>query len=326
MYSLRSISQFARWVRRIYVAVPAERKFVWLDEGRSRGPGLQLRVVRHEEFIPPGLHDKLPTQNRFMVASFINFIPELAEKFIYMPDGMFFGADVAASDFYSPDGSPRFGLASTVSGADTVLWPTATPFDWAVRETNKVLDGHWGMSGMRAMPMLQPYALTRGLFTDMHAFYRKAFESTAADRTGQSHLNVVPHFLALWSAKYLDKAVELSKTEIRSHMTIDLETSDGFTPDGAGDQDKLIDQQLRLVLATRPKSFALRLHVPSTKLVQVPASVKRVVLKTMFPRRASWEKNSGASYAPTLPPTDFPTSSPSFINKWTKAPDPFAPL
>lgn len=97
LYSLRSVEQYAPWLRRIFIVtdnqVPA-----WLDTSNPK-----VRIVDHKEIMPA---EALPCFNSSVIEHFLWRIPGLSERFLYANDDMYFGRSVEPGDFFAPDGLP----------------------------------------------------------------------------------------------------------------------------------------------------------------------------------------------------------------------------
>jgi hypothetical protein len=96
-YSLRSAEACAPWIRKIFIVTDGQTP-EWLDTSNPR-----VRVVDHSEILPP---EARPCFNSSVLEYFIHKIPDLAERFIFANDDMFFGAPVEPSFFFAPDGLP----------------------------------------------------------------------------------------------------------------------------------------------------------------------------------------------------------------------------
>jgi hypothetical protein len=75
-------------------------------------PSARVTFVEHAAIFPARARRYLPTKNEFAVACYLDLIPGLAEHFIYLNAGMFFGAAVTPWDFYTRSGLPKVGLQS----------------------------------------------------------------------------------------------------------------------------------------------------------------------------------------------------------------------
>lgn len=94
-YSLRSLLEFAPWVRHVYIVTnckPPE----WFDETNTR-----VRWVYHDEIIEPA---HLPTFNSHAIEASIHRVPGLSEHFLYFNDDLFLLKPVKKSDFFLPNG------------------------------------------------------------------------------------------------------------------------------------------------------------------------------------------------------------------------------
>ena len=70
-------------------------------------PSARVTFVEHAAIFPARARRYLPTKNEFAVACYLDLIPGLAEHFIYLNAGMFFGAAVTPWDFYTRSGLPK---------------------------------------------------------------------------------------------------------------------------------------------------------------------------------------------------------------------------
>lgn len=94
-YSLRSLLQFAPWIRQVHIVSnckPPE----WFDESNQR-----VRWIRHEEILDSAV---LPTFNSHAIETAIHRIPGLSEHFLYFNDDLFVMRPVKKSDFFVPNG------------------------------------------------------------------------------------------------------------------------------------------------------------------------------------------------------------------------------
>ena len=70
-------------------------------------PSARVTFVEHSAIFPASARRYLPTRNEFAVACYLDLIPGLAEHFIYLNAGMFFGAALTPWDFYTRSGLPK---------------------------------------------------------------------------------------------------------------------------------------------------------------------------------------------------------------------------
>eukprot|EP00020_Sapocribrum_chincoteaguense_P004853 CAMPEP_0170737504 /NCGR_PEP_ID=MMETSP0437-20130122/4160_1 /TAXON_ID=0 /ORGANISM="Sexangularia sp." /LENGTH=884 /DNA_ID=CAMNT_0011075891 /DNA_START=61 /DNA_END=2715 /DNA_ORIENTATION=+ len=92
-YSLRSVEQYAPWVRHIFIVTNGQVPY-WLNLDH---PG--VTVVSHDEIFPNRSH--LPTFSSPAIESHLHRIPGLSSRFLYLNDDVMFGAPVWPDDFVS---------------------------------------------------------------------------------------------------------------------------------------------------------------------------------------------------------------------------------
>ncbi len=99
-YSLRSIEQYAPWIRKIWIVtngqVPA-----WLD---TDNPNIQ--VVSHADIWPSP--EGLPNFNSHAIEACLHRIEGLAEHYLYFNDDMILGRPVSASRFFHGNGVSKY--------------------------------------------------------------------------------------------------------------------------------------------------------------------------------------------------------------------------
>jgi hypothetical protein len=98
-YSLRSLSVFAPWIRRIHVVTNGQCPS-WLN---LDSPKVQL--VTHEQIYRWPEH--LPTFNSISIETHLHRIPNLAEHFLYFNDDMFLGGVCTPDMFFDHAGNMR---------------------------------------------------------------------------------------------------------------------------------------------------------------------------------------------------------------------------
>lgn len=96
-YLFRSIDRFMPWVNKVFFVTWGHLP-VWMDSGCGK-----LRIVRHEEFIPP---EYLPTFCSHAIELNIHRIPGLSDRFVYFNDDLLVMRELKPSDFFL-HGLPR---------------------------------------------------------------------------------------------------------------------------------------------------------------------------------------------------------------------------
>lgn len=102
-YSLRSIYEYAPWVRNIYIITSFHMIPEWFDEEEGK---------RHGVFFidDSKLLETVPVFNSLAKEAVKHKIPGLSERYLYFNDDLFFGKDVTLDDFMFPDGKAKMFL------------------------------------------------------------------------------------------------------------------------------------------------------------------------------------------------------------------------
>lgn len=95
-YALRSLHQFAGWVRRIFI-VTDQQVPAWLNTDDPR-----IQIVDHSEILDGSRF------NSHAIEAALHRIPGLSEHYLYMNDDTFLGRTVFPEDFYASDSVARF--------------------------------------------------------------------------------------------------------------------------------------------------------------------------------------------------------------------------
>ncbi|MGC4983785.1 stealth family protein [Streptomyces sp. DT193] len=163
-YSLRSVHQYAPWVRNIFL-VTAGQVPGWLD---TEYPG--LHVVDHREiFSDP---DALPTFNSHAIESQLHHIPELAEHFLYLNDDVFFGRPVLPDHFFHPNGLTKFFMSKALIPTGQIK-PEDLPVDAAGKNSRGLIAQEFGTVISQKMKHT-PHALRRSVLSEIEETYARA--------------------------------------------------------------------------------------------------------------------------------------------------------
>ncbi|GAV00247.1 hypothetical protein RvY_11128-5 [Ramazzottius varieornatus] len=106
-YSLRSLQQYAGWVRRVFIVTNGQIPY-WLDLSNPK-----MRIVSHEEIFRNKSH--LPTFSSSAIESHLHHIPGLSDKFLYLNDDVLLTGKVLPEDFFSHSEGYKVHLAWHVS-------------------------------------------------------------------------------------------------------------------------------------------------------------------------------------------------------------------
>ncbi len=168
LYSVRSVDEFAPWVRNIYVLTNcAPPSWVNLDHPR-------LRWIDHEQVFPEGT---LPTFNSHAIESRLHHIPGLANQFLYLNDDFMFSRPVSKTDFFSSAGHclPKLERWGRVNGT---VCPTDPDYLNAARLGQRLLFEKYGRSATR-LHQHTCYALRVDLLCELEELFPEEFARTS---------------------------------------------------------------------------------------------------------------------------------------------------
>lgn len=173
-YSLRSVEQFAPWVRNIYLLTARPQVPPWLAIDHPR-----LRLVHHDQIMAPEI---LPTFNSLAIIAHLHLLPGISRRFIYFNDDMLLGRPVLVRDFLTPDGRLRvFPRLSQTPPADRRLDTTQSGWNRSLSEVNHRLDR---LFGQRRRPQHShfPLWIDRDLWASLLELWPDATMLTRASR------------------------------------------------------------------------------------------------------------------------------------------------
>ncbi|MYR40628.1 UDP-N-acetylglucosamine-lysosomal-acetylglucosaminephosphotransferase [Streptomyces sp. SID5910] len=171
-YSLRSIHQYAPWVRNIFL-VTAGQVPSWLN---TDFPG--IRVVDHREiFSDPRA---LPTFNSHAIESQLHHIPELAEHFLYLNDDVFFGRPVQPGQFFHANGLTKFFQSKALIPSGRASTEDL-PVNAAGKNSRGLIAQQFGTVISQKMKHT-PHALRRSILAEIEQVYDKAHRVTQHSR------------------------------------------------------------------------------------------------------------------------------------------------
>lgn len=102
-YSLRSLDQFAPWIRNIFIVTFHEDSYPsFLNVDHPK-----IKIIPHSMIFRDQSH--LPTYNSHAIESNIGRIPGLSKRFLYSNDDMMFGSTITKNDFIDMNGNMMIG-------------------------------------------------------------------------------------------------------------------------------------------------------------------------------------------------------------------------
>jgi Stealth protein CR2, conserved region 2/Stealth protein CR3, conserved region 3/Stealth protein CR1, conserved region 1/Stealth protein CR4, conserved region 4 len=194
-YSLRSVHQYAPWVRNIYL-VTAGQVPRWLN---LEHPG--LRVVDHREiFSQP---TALPTFNSHAIESQLHHIDGLSEHFLYFNDDVMLGNEVTPQDFFLANGLTKF-FPSTALIPQGPPCAEDTPVAAAGKNNRALIEATFGTTISQKMKHT-PHALRRSVLYEIEERFPLQHHATAGHRVRSlddvSIVSSLHHYYAFHTAR-----------------------------------------------------------------------------------------------------------------------------
>ncbi len=171
-YSLRSVEQYANWVRHIWIVTDGQTP-PWLNADNPR-----VTVVDHHDiFKDPSA---LPVFNSHASESQLHHIEGLAEHYVYLNDDMFIGRPVSPSLFFHPNGI----LKCFPSSAVIDVAPRSerdVPVLTAAKQNRTLIERDFHRALSRKMRHT-PYPQRRSLLVEMEERYPDIFDHVMRSR------------------------------------------------------------------------------------------------------------------------------------------------
>jgi hypothetical protein len=171
-YSLRSLAQYAPWIRQIYL-VTDDQTPDWLN---TEHPG--ITVVSHRDIISD--LSLLPTFNSHAIESQLHHIEGLSEHFLYLNDDVFLGRLATPQDFFLSNGLSQFFLskAHVPFGRPS---PHDVPVSVAGKNNRALIEERFGSVITQKMKHV-PHALQRSVLYEIEEEFADRHRATAANR------------------------------------------------------------------------------------------------------------------------------------------------
>ena len=260
-YSLRSLSLYADFVRRVFIVTDGQVP-TWLDTDRS-----DVTIIDHSELLDPA---HLPTFNSHAIESRLHHIDGLSEHYLYLNDDFMFGRQVTAGTFFTANGLAKMfpdELAPIPSGPPTT---DDRPVDSASKNVRDLMRRHLGMH-VRCKMQHVPYPQRRSVLAEMERRFPEEFERTAASRFRQPTDVNIPscftHYYAFATgrsvpgdieAEYINVGFRWSSLQMR--RLLDQRDRDAFClnetdlqPAQAASVDRAVQQFLSAYLPVRSR-------------------------------------------------------------------------
>ena len=171
-YSLRSVAQYAPFVRNIYLVTDRQTP-PWLNTDHPR-----IRVVFHQQiFKDAGV---LPTFNSHAIESQLHHIENLSERYLYFNDDFFLGRSIRPSDFFATDGKP-IAYLSAESVLNTVPAETDSGLIWGAKNNCRLLSQIAPIETLQKFLHI-PYSQAKSILVEMEERFAVEFQATAGSR------------------------------------------------------------------------------------------------------------------------------------------------
>lgn len=176
-YSLRSVEQFAPWVRTIHI-VTAGQAPEWLNVDHPK-----IRLVDHADIYKDSAW--LPTFNSSGIETQLHHVPDLADKFLYFNDDFFLGQDVSKADFFFGNGVIKY-FPSTQKAYEHDIDETSEEYIQADKNALELFAKEYPAVNRHIMQHI-PYPSDRLLLQELEDKYTEEFAACASEPFRSSH-------------------------------------------------------------------------------------------------------------------------------------------
>ena len=170
-HSLRSVEQFAPWVRHIWVVTGGQRPAWLADHPR-------ITVVDHRDIWPDAIG--LPTFNSHAIEACLHRIPGLSEHFLYFNDDMILGRPVRPERFFHGNGMTQFFWSNALVDYLPVQ-DGEVASSVAAKNARRLLAADFGITFSRKF-FHAPYPLRVSVLQELEERFPSEFAATRAAR------------------------------------------------------------------------------------------------------------------------------------------------
>lgn len=169
-YSLRSVEKYAPWVRTIYVLTNC-RPPNWLREHPK------IRWIDHSEIIDQRY---LPTFNSHAIESYLAYVPNISEHFVYFNDDVFLTRPCLPQKFFTSNG---LSLAYLEPYGMVPEQPNETTPDYlhAAIRGRKLIEKKFGRSPVQ-LHLHTPHSICKSILLDLEADFPDEFRKVRSNR------------------------------------------------------------------------------------------------------------------------------------------------
>ncbi len=166
-YSMRSVEQYAPWVRHIYL-VTDQHLPAWLDRDHPR-----ITVVDQRDLFDG--HGTVPSFNSHAIGARLHHIPGLSEHYLHFNDDVFLARPVLPQLFFTSNGASKFFLSRSTLGFHDE--GEAQPHERARRNVVDLLEADFGRVATRAF-FHTPIVQRRSTLLELEDRYPQVFRTT----------------------------------------------------------------------------------------------------------------------------------------------------
>lgn len=167
-FSLRAAEKYAPWLNKIYIVTDNQIP-KWLDTSNPK-----VQVVFHKDFIP---EENLPLFNSEAIESYLPYIPNLSEQFLYACDDMYIGKFINKHFFFDGKGVPIIRLKHQVSSKHIAT----SMYTRSILNLQRIIKERFGKSYPYA-PHHNMDAYKKSDFIDCLNYFRKEFDITCSHK------------------------------------------------------------------------------------------------------------------------------------------------
>lgn len=196
MYSLRSLDDFAPWVRHVHLVTDGQVPS-WLDTDNER-----LTVVDHRDIFPDD--GRLPVFNSNAIISRLHHIDGLSEHFIYLNDDVMLTRPVLPEQFFTASG---IALVSPSNNRRPFIEPSVAhePHLNLTANIRRLMQDATGRNVSRAIKHT-PHPMRRSVLYELEETFAEAYEATTRSRF-RHHDDIVADQLHHYYAQATARAV-----------------------------------------------------------------------------------------------------------------------
>lgn len=206
-YSLRSIAEYAPWVRNIYIVTDRQVP-EWLVEDRS------IRVIDHSELFES--IDSGPVFNSHAIETLLHKIPGLSENFLYFNDDVFLMRPQSPEQFFLSNGQAKFFASPTKINA---LGEDAEPHLAAAMNNQALLRSEFGALVTKSMlhvPHPHRVSLLRALEERWPEEIEKTRVSKFRSATDYSLLSSLAQYFGYFKGSYVPGSIRVAFVSLGS--------------------------------------------------------------------------------------------------------------